>query len=54
MKTIEDKIKELNVGDTVVVYNDIFKNTKIKYGEASAQKWMLEGSQVANYLALVF
>lgn len=35
----------------VTVYNDIFPNTKIKYGEASMQKWALEGSQQANYLA---
>lgn len=35
----------------VTVYNDIFPNTRIKYGEASAQKWALEGSQQANYLA---
>lgn len=35
----------------VTVYNDIFENTKIKYGDASMQKWALEGSQEANYLA---
>lgn len=35
----------------VLVYRDIFPNTKIKYGEAAAQKWSLEGSQQANYLA---
>jgi predicted phage terminase large subunit-like protein len=35
----------------VTVYNDIFPNTRIKYGEASMQKWALEGSQQANYLA---
>jgi len=35
----------------VTVYSDIFPNTKIKFGEAAAQKWALEGSQVANYLA---
>jgi predicted phage terminase large subunit-like protein len=35
----------------VTVYNDIFPNTRIKYGEAAAQKWALEGSQQANYLA---
>lgn len=35
----------------VTVYNDIFPGTKIKYGEASMQKWALEGSQQANYLA---
>ena len=35
----------------VIVYQDIFPETKIKYGEASMSKWALEGSQVANYLA---
>ena len=35
----------------VTVYRDIFQDTKIKYGEASMNKWPLEGSQVANYLA---
>ena len=35
----------------VTVYNDIFPNTRIKYGEAAASKWALEGSQQANYLA---
>lgn len=35
----------------VTVYRDIFPDTKIKYGEASMNKWTLEGSQVANYLA---
>lgn len=33
------------------MYQDIFPETKIKYGEASMSKWALEGSQVANYLA---
>lgn len=35
----------------VLVYNDIFPNTKIKYGEASSSKWALDGSEQANYLA---
>ena len=35
----------------MTVYNDIFPATKIKYGEASMNKWALNGSQVANYLA---
>ena len=35
----------------VTVYNDIFPDTKIKYGEAAAQKWALDGSEQANYLA---
>ena len=34
-----------------VVYNDIFPDIKIKFGEAAAQKWALEGSEQANYLA---
>jgi predicted phage terminase large subunit-like protein len=35
----------------ITVFNDLFPNVKIKYGEASAQKWALEGSKQANYLA---
>lgn len=35
----------------VTVYNDIFPDVRIKYGEASMQKWALEGSEQANYLA---
>ena len=34
-----------------IVYNDIFPDIKIKFGEAAAQKWALEGSEQANYLA---
>ncbi len=37
--------------DGVLVYNDIFPNTRIKYGDAAAQIWSLEGSEQANYLA---
>lgn len=33
------------------IYHKIFPNTKIKYGEASASKWALEGNEEANYLA---
>ena len=35
----------------VIVYNDIFPNTKIKDGEATQKKWALAGSKVSNYLA---
>lgn len=35
----------------ITVYNDLFEKIKIKYGEASASKWALEGSSQANYLA---
>lgn len=49
-KGVRDVIAERPT-EGVLVYNDIFPDTKIKYGEASAQKWSLEGSQQANYLA---
>lgn len=49
-KQVRDGIAEKKT-EGVTVYNDIFPDTKIKYGEASAQKWALEGSQQANYLA---
>mgnify|MGYP003301929513 CR=1 FL=1 len=49
-KQVRDRIAEKKT-DGVTVFNDIFPNTRIKYGEAAAQKWALEGSQVANYLA---
>lgn len=49
-KAVRDVIAERPTAG-ILVYNDIFPDTKIKYGEAAAQKWMLEGSQVANYLA---
>ena len=37
--------------DGTLVYNDIFPNTRIKYGDAAAQLWSLEGSSQTNYLA---
>lgn len=49
-KQVRDSIAEKKT-EGVTVYNDIFPGTKIKYGEAAAQKWALEGSSVANYLA---
>lgn len=49
-KAVRDVIAEKPT-EGVMVYNDIFPKTKIKYGEAAAQKWSLEGSQQANYLA---
>ena len=49
-KQVRDTIaEEKTLG--VTVYNDIFPDIKIKYGEAAASKWALEGSQEANYLA---
>lgn len=49
-KSVRDTIASKKT-EGVIVYNDIFPNTKIKYGEASASKWALEGSGQANYLA---
>ena len=49
-KSVRDTIASEKT-EGVIVYNDIFPNTKIKYGEASANKWALEGSGQANYLA---
>lgn len=49
-KQVRDCIAEKKT-EGLTVYSDIFPNTRIKYGEAAVQKWALEGSQVANYLA---
>ena len=49
-KQVRDKIaEEPTLGMTV--YRDIFPNTRIKRGEASASKWALHGSEQTNYLA---
>lgn len=49
-KQVRDGIAEKQTPG-VTVYNDIFPNTRIKYGDAAVQKWALEGSPVPNYLA---
>lgn len=49
-KQVRDKIaEEPTMGLTV--YRDIFPETRIKKGEASASKWALHGSEQTNYLA---
>ena len=49
-KQVRDTIAERpSLG--VTVFNDLFPDTKIKYGEASKSLWALEGSSQANYLA---
>ena len=49
-KQVRDKIaEEPTLGMTV--YSDIFPDTRIKKGEASASKWALHGSEQTNYLA---
>lgn len=37
--------------DENVVYSDIFPGISVKYGEASANLWALDGSKTPNYLA---
>ena len=49
-KQVRDKIWEEKT-DGVLVYSDIFPDTRIKYGESSAAKWALDGSEQTNYLA---
>lgn len=49
-KSVRDTIASEKT-DGVIVYNDIFPNTKIKDGEATQKKWALAGSKVSNYLA---
>lgn len=45
-KQVRDSIQEEDG-----IFSKVFPNTRIKYGEASMNKWALEGSQEANYLA---
>lgn len=47
---VRDTIAEDDTG-TTTVYSKIFNDTRIKYGEASAKVWALEGSNQKNYLA---
>lgn len=49
-KMVRNTIQEERLDDSVIVYNDVFPTTKLKYGEASANHWALEG-QHSTYLA---
>ena len=49
-KSVRDTIASEKT-EGIIVYNDIFPNTKIKDGEATQKKWALDGSKVSNYLA---
>lgn len=49
-RKVRDTIDE-TPSDGVLVYRDIFPDTRVKYGQASASKWALEGSSQDNYLA---
>lgn len=50
-RKVRDTIEEKPVTGGPVVYGDIFPQTKVKYGQASASLWALEGSSQDNYLA---
>jgi len=48
-KYTRDGILQEKINDNVIVFNDIFPETKIKHGSSSAMRWALEG-QHFNYL----
>ena len=45
-KSVRDSIAEEDG-----IFNKIFPDTKIKYGESAIKKWALDGNEEANYLA---
>ena len=49
-RAVRDGIAEERFDPGRIVFSDIFPQTRIKYGEAAAGKWALEG-QYASYLA---
>lgn len=51
-RKVRDTINEQeSKGSDIVTYSNIFPDTKIKDGQASASLWALEGSSQDNYLA---
>lgn len=50
-QTVRNLIQTEKVDDENIVFTDIFPDTKVKYGEASAQMWALDGSTMKSYLA---
>lgn len=49
-KKVRQTIETEKIGESIV-YNDIFPDTKIKYGSAEAKKWQTDASSQVNYLA---
>lgn len=49
-KKVRSTIETEKIGEKLV-YNDIFPDTKIKYGSAEAKKWQTDLSSQINYLA---
>lgn len=50
-RKVRDTISERKVDDDRIVFSDIFPETRIKIGQASASLWALNGSSKNNYLA---
>jgi len=50
---VRDAIEQDKADPRITVFHDVFPSTKIKYGDASAQLWSLEG-QFFSYLATGF
>lgn len=52
-KGVRDGIEATRIDEEPIVFKDVFTDTKIKRGDASAQMWSLEG-QFFNYLGSSF
>lgn len=52
-KAVRNGIDETKIDTERVIFNDIFPDTHIKYGDSAARLWSLEG-QSFNYLATSF
>lgn len=50
-KEVRDRVIQEPGEGTRITYGDIFPGTKLKFGSATAEKWSLEGSTGASYLA---
>ena len=52
-RQVRDGIDATKIDPSITIFNDIFPGTHIKYGDASAQLWALDG-QFFNYLSTGF
>lgn len=49
-RNVRNMIQTVKIGDNIV-YSDIFPETRVKFGEASAQMWSIDGQSQVSYLA---
>lgn len=49
-KNVRNTIQTEKIGERVV-FSDMFPKTKVKYGDASAKKWTVDGQSQISYLA---